>query len=264
MVDDEFLFGDDMIIKDLYYSICDCIRDNDYSLMPTILDRLNNEIEERYENSKGLESEISKSVSKIKDISEFDEQTRVSIFVNNAISQAYANDIDQQIMMGSEESRNVDELSDELCYYIENVVTNFDIPKQKNIKQDFLKNIPCTMNDNEFMDYAAYCLNGINDKNTSIMCFIDIFDITDKVEEHEHDDHGHNHHHGEHGCCGHNHEHSHGEHDCCGHGHDHSHGEHDCCGHGHDHGDCNHDHEHGEHGCCGHNHNHGDCKHNHE
>lgn len=251
VVDDVLLFGDDMILKDLYYSICDCIRDNDYSLIPTILDRLNDEIEERYENSKGLESEIAKEVSEIKDISEFDEETRVSIFVNNSISRAYANDIDQQIMMGSEENRNVDELSDELCDYIENVAAYFDIPKQKSIKQDFFRSIPCTMSDNEFMDYAAYCLSGINDKDTSIMCFMDIFEITKKVEEREHGEHSH-HHHGENGCCGHNHDHEHGEHDCCGHGHDHE--------------DCNHDHGHGEHDCCGHGHNHEHegCNHKHE
>lgn len=208
VIDEDFLFEDDFILKDLYYSICNTITENNNTLVDTIIEKVSNEIEERFEKSKELEAEISEAISKLNDINDLDENAKVSVQVNNAISNAYLKDIDQHIMLGMGNDKTIEELSDELCAYIENAVSELAAVRKKYIKQKFLQHIPCTMSDSEFIDYTHYALGGVNDRNILLMCCGDIFDITDKAEhEHHHHNHEHHHHHehGEHCGCGHHH-----------------------------------------------------------
>ena len=133
-----------------------------------------------------------------------------------------------------------EELANDVNTYIAGVCAELPKTKEKFLKQKFLKNIPCPMTQEEFVDYATYSLDGVNDKLVSLVAYGNIFEIVDALEkqEHEHSD----------GCgCGHEHHHEHG-HDCsCGHEHHHEHG-HDCgCGH-------EHHHEHGHDCGCGHHH----------
>ncbi len=203
VIDEDFIFGEDFIIKDLYYSISNSIRDNDDTLIDTITENLSSEIETRFENSKDLEAEISKSISELKDINSVDDNAKISIQVNNAISNAYMMDIDQQIMLGNTEEKTNDELADELCDYIENSVSSLPVARQKYIKQKFLQHLPCPFSNGEFMDYTHYSLSGVNDRSVALMSCGDIFDITDKVEHEHHHNHEHHHHDG---CnCGHHH-----------------------------------------------------------
>lgn len=212
VIDSDFILEDDFVLKDLYYSICDSIRDNDDSLLETITDNLSTEIEKRFEESKDLEAEISKSISEITDINELDDSTKVSIDVNNAISNSYMRDIDQVIMLGMDNNeKSAIELADELCDYIEAVVSNMPLPRQKYIKQRFLQHLPCTMSNAEITDYTNYSLSGINDRAISLMACGDIFNITDQMEHEHHHEHEHEHHH--------EHHHEHGEHCTCGHHH---------------------------------------------
>ncbi|MGN1317945.1 MAG: hypothetical protein ACI4VF_02945 [Lachnospirales bacterium] len=213
VIDEDFLFEDDFLLKDLYYSVCDTIKDKDESLVDTILERVNNEIEKRFEMSKELEGEITKEISQIKDINELDDNCKVSVQVNNAISNAYLKDIDEKIMLGQGGDKSIDELSDELCNYIEDVTKNLPNSRRKYIKQRFLQHIPCPMTDNEFTDYAHYSLSGVNDRNVILASCGDIFDITDKVLDS-------NHHHDENCDCSHHHHHHHHDENCnCGHHH---------------------------------------------
>lgn len=208
-IDGDFLFEDDFILKDLYYSLCDSIKDNDNSIIETITENLSGEIEKRFEASKGLEAEVSKAVNAIKDINAIDENARISIEVNNAISNAYLRDIDQEIMLGGERGKSTDELGDELCDFIEGSISNLPVARQKYLKQRFLQHLPCTMTHEEYIDYTHYSLSGVNDRNILLMACGDIFDITDKAEhEHHHEnehEHHHHHEHGEHCSCGHHH-----------------------------------------------------------
>lgn len=216
VIDEDFLFEDDFVLKDLYYSICNTITEKNDILVDTIIENVSNEIEERFEKSKELETEISEAISKLKDINDLDDNAKVSVQVNNAISNAYLKDIDQHIMLGMGKDKTVDELSDELCDYIDESVAELPSVRKKYIKQRFLQHIPCNMSDSEFIDYTHYALSGVNDRNILLMSCGDIFDITDKAE-HEHHHHDHHHEHDEHCNCGHHHEH--GEHCSCGHHH---------------------------------------------
>ncbi len=208
VIDSDFMFEEDFVLKDLYYSICDCIRDNDDLLFETITDNLSTEIENRFEKFKGLEAEISKAVNEISDINELDSSTKLSIDVNNAISNSYMKDIDKVIMSGTgNNDKSADELADELCDYIESAVSDLPLPRQKYIKQNFLQHIPCTMSNAEITDYTNYSLNGINDRTVNIMAYGDIFNVTEQIEdedEHNHH-HKHKHHHGDHCSCGEHH-----------------------------------------------------------
>ncbi len=213
VIDSDFIFEDDFVLKDLYYSICDSIRDNDTTMLETIADKLGTEIETRYEQSKSLEKEVADAVNSVENIDELNDDIKLTININNAVSNSYMRDIDNEIMMGmgvNNESKSVDELGDELCDYIESAVKEMPVPRQKYIKQRFLQHLPCTMTNSEITDYTNYSLSGINDRAVSLMACGDIFNITDKAEmEHHHNEH---HHH---------HEHEHGEHCDCGHDHHH-------------------------------------------
>lgn len=202
-IDSDFMFEDDFVLKDLYHSVCNIINENDDTMLDTVLENLSNTIEERFEQSKKLEAEISSQLDKLENTDELDIELQTAINVNNAISSAYMLDIDQQIMLSGNRELSVDELADELCDYIEKSVEPMENVKQKYIKQKFLKNLPSPMTDNQFMDYTRYSLDGVSDRKIMLMSYADIFDIIDKVEEEHH--HEHHHHHDEHCNCGHHH-----------------------------------------------------------
>lgn len=205
VLDNDFIFEDDFVLKDLYYSICDSIRDNDNALIETIADNLSDEIEKRFEASKGMEEEISRAIEKIENIDSLDEDTRLYINVNNAISDSYNRNIDYEIMLSGSGNKSADELADELCDHIEQSVKDLPLIRQKYIKQRALQHFPCLMSDPEITDYTSYSLSGVNDRAVNLMTCGDIFDITDKIEGGHDHDHDHNHHHHDHCGCGHDH-----------------------------------------------------------
>ena len=230
-VDSEFLFNDDMILKDLYYSLKDVITTKDTSLLEDIFERTENEISERFELSKPIEEELSE---KMKSMSQEDYETltpdiKTAINVNNTISEMFYSELDQSLMLSRGSCESVEKMTDELIDYINSKTETLENSDRKILKQNFLKNIPCPMTKEELCDYCAYSLDGINDRALSLMTYGNIFQITDEarkeIEEHHHHHHdhncdcGHEHHHHEHNCdCG--HEHHHHEHNCnCGHEH---------------------------------------------
>ncbi len=233
-VDTEFLYNNDMVLKDLYYSLRNVITSGDTLLSEEILDRAGNEIEDRFELLQPIENEISKAIENMTD-KEYDnlsDEIKLSINVNNEISKMFYNELENQLMFSMGKNIKREEMADELINYIYEKTEKLPNADKKFLKQSFLKNIPCPMTKQELIDYCIYSLDGINNRELSLLTYGEIFSITDKndgTDEHEHHhDHGcgcgHEHHH-DHGCdCGHEHHHDHG----CDCGHEHHHHDHDC------------------------------------
>ena len=223
-VDPEFLFNDDMLLKDLYYSLKNVITTKDVTFIEDIFERTENEIEERFDISKPIEEELSEKIKAMteEDYKTLSNDTKTAINVNNTISEMFYSELDEHIMLSRNENKEINEMTKELTDYIDRVTEPMSNAEKKIVKQNFLKNLPCPMSKNELAEYCAYALDGINDRALSLVTYGNIFQITDEaakeINEHEH------HHHHDHDCsCGHDHHH----------GHEHHHG-HDCsCGHHH-------------------------------
>lgn len=234
-VDSEFLFNDDILLKDLFYSLKDVITTKDTSLLEDIFERTENEISDRFDLAKPIEEEISEKVKTMtqEDFDALPADTKTAINVNNTISEMFYSELDQQLMLSRGTSAEVETMTKELISYIDEKTGGMSNSDKKLVKQNFLKNLPCPMTKEELCDYCAYSLDGINDRAISLMTYGNIFQITDKAKK---DMEEHHHHHHDHDCsCGHDHHHHH-DHDCgCGHNHNHNHHHnHDC--------DCDHKH----------------------
>ena len=241
-IDEDYLFQDEMLIKDFYYSVVDYIENKDDELADTVFLQVSNEIESRFEDSKPLEEEINNLMDGITDWDNLSDELKTTISVNNAVSNRFYRELEEEIMTPQdlEKEYTTEELANDVNTYIADVCAELPKTKEKFLKQKFLKNIPCPMTQEEFVDYSTYSLDGVNDKLVSLVAYGNIFEIVDALEKQEHE-------HGDSCDCGHEHHHEHG-HDCsCGHEHHHEHG-HDCgCGH-------EHHHEHGHNCGCGHHH----------
>lgn len=222
-VDTEFLFNDDMILKDLYYSLRNVITTKDTSFIEDIFERAENEIEERFELSKPIEEELSEKIKSMteEDYKALSDDTKTAINVNNTISEMFYRELDEHIMLLKDKNKSTDEMTGELTEYVDKVTETMANSEKKFIKQNFLKNLPCPMSKDELAEYCAYALDGINDRALSLVTYGNIFQITDEAEK-EINEHEHHHHHHDHDCtCGHDHghEHHHGHNCSCGHHH---------------------------------------------
>lgn len=220
-VDSEFLFNDDMLAKDLYYSLKDVITTKDTGLLEEIFERTENEIGERFDLAKPIEDEMTEKLKNItqEEFAELSADTKTAINVSNTISEMFYSELDQQLMLSRGTSDEVEKMTKELVDYINAKTENMSLSDKKFIKQTFLKHIPCPMTKNELADYCGYALDGINDRDTSLVAYGNLFQITDEARK-EMDKHHHHHDH-EHCSCGHDHSHEHHhDHNCnCGHHH---------------------------------------------
>lgn len=220
-VDSDFLFNDDMLLKDLYYSLKDVITTKDASFLEDIFERTENEISERFELSKPIEEKLSEKMKAMTQ-EEYDELTpdiKTAINVNNTISEMFYSELDQQLMLTRGTGDEVEKMTCELINYINEKTENIPNNDKKILKQNFLKNLPCPMTREELCDYCAYSLDGINDRALSLMTYGNLFQITDEARKARED---HNHHHHDHDCnCGHDHHHEHNHHHNCDCGHHH-------------------------------------------
>ncbi|MDO5387934.1 MAG: hypothetical protein Q4F63_01750 [Clostridia bacterium] len=215
-VDSEFLFNNDMILKDLYYSLKDVITTKDTSLLEDIFERTENEISERFDLSKPIENELTEKIKSMTD-EEYDSlsmDTKTAVNVNNTISQMFYRELDEQLMLSRGSASDVSQMTESLLTYINEKTESLTNSERKHLKQNFLKHIPCPMSKEELCDYCSYALDGINDRNLSLVTYGSIFQITDKAAEEINKQHHHSH-----NCsCGHDH-HDH-DHNCsCGHDH---------------------------------------------
>ena len=191
-IDEDYLFQDEMLIKDFYYSVVDYIENKDDELADTVFLQVSNEIESRFEDSKPLEEEINNLMDGITDWDNLSDELKTTISVNNAVSNRFYRELEEEIMTPQdlEKEYTTEELANDVNTYIADICAELPKTKEKFLKQKFLKNIPCPMTQEEFVDYATYALDGVNDKLVSLVAYGNIFEIVDALEkqEHEHGD----------------------------------------------------------------------------
>ncbi len=216
VVDSDFIFGDDMVLKDLYFALKEMITTGDESLKEDILERAGDEISDRFDAYRHEEEKILKAVNSLKseELDALDDNIKMTLNVRNTINNMYLSELDERIMLADENEEDADKAVEGLIEYINTVTENMPNSEKKLMKQNFLGHIPAPMSNDELCEYCSYALDGINDRNVSLMTYSDIFHAIDDDEDEEHEHHHHHHDH-EHCGCGHHH-----GHDCdCGHEH---------------------------------------------
>ena len=192
--DRDFLFDEDMMLKDLYYALCSSIKNKDKSFKDEIEERTCDEIENRFEDSRDLEDEIMHIIDDEQDNEDLPESTRLVMNVNTSILEMYYSELFNSLMH-EKTDMDKEQLANSLIEHIND--THIPSEHRKFIRQIFLKHLPCPMSHKEVTEYIAYALDGINDKYVSLVTYGDIFKLTEHEHEDE-DEHEHHHHHHHH------------------------------------------------------------------
>ncbi len=209
VVDSDFIFGDDMVLKDLYFALKEMITTGDESLKEDILERAGDEISDRFDAYRHEEDKILKAINSLKseELDALDDNIKMTLNVSNTINSMYLSELDEHIMLDGKNDADKDKAVDELVEYINKITENMANVEKKRLKQVFLGHIPTPMSNDELCEYCGYALDGINDKNISLMTYSDIFHILDEDDEDEEHEHHEHHHHHDHEHCGCGHEH---------------------------------------------------------
>lgn len=208
-VDTDFLFDEDMMLKDLYYAMSNAINTEDDSLTEEISSRAVDEIDRVSDMAEALEKELN-AVDK-GELESAPEDIKLIMNINTAVTELFYSEVDD-ILMESSSDKAPEELARELAEYVNTSALSISSDLRKLMKQRFLEIIPCPMSKKEAVEYIAYALDGINDRSISLMTYGDIYGLTayvhdhEHVHEHEHEHHRHGHEHHHHDCgCGHHH-----------------------------------------------------------
>lgn len=214
VVDTDFIFGGDMVLRDLYFAMREMLSSGDESFREEILERAGNEISDRFDKIRPDEEKILKAIDSFtaEEFEALNEDIKMTVNVSNTVNSMFFSELDEHIMLKNGGGDDVDKAIDGLIEYINDVTADMPNSEKKLLKQRFLSRIPSPMSNDELCSYCSYALDGINDRNISLMTYSDIFHIIDEdKDEHEHH-HSHDHDH-----CGHGHAHHHH----CGCGHEH-------------------------------------------
>jgi hypothetical protein len=219
-VDSEFMFDNDIMLKDLFYAVNNYINNKDENLKNEIYERCINEIENRYEAAKPMLDSFKKEASQLKD-DEINDSLQVFLSVCLTVDNYFYSELNNAIML-YDKPDNTDTLVAQLLDYINTSTADMPREQQKQLKQHFLSQLPTSYTPDQLSEYARYALDGVRSKETAILSYMLIFEILEPETEteHTHSDNcgcGHEHHHND--CeCGHEHHHN----DCgCGHEHHH-------------------------------------------
>ncbi len=247
-VDEDYVMGDDVLLKDIFYSCKDMLESGEFELYAmSIGENASEQIEERYERLRDTDIKLAEYVNNYMDSSNMDQEAMSIIGTYVNIESLYRMEITDEIVRVegcSEEIVDeafINEKADELIEFIMSVPEGVSSAKNKYIRRDLLMSLPVIMSKKEFNEYLDYALEPLRGKNTGVAAITDIYSmlmdngiIPYDDEDYDEDEcgcgHHHNHEHHQH-----NHEHSHCD---CGHNHEHIHvvknHEHNCdCGHEH-------------------------------
>lgn len=212
-VDSEYLFDKDFVFRDLYYSACNIIENkNRESIIEDVI-KLSSAMTEKVINEiSPLAAEFYGTVDKIEPDS-ISEDTEICINTFIIIDNNYKRELTEEFgNYGEEKGIPADKeyillKASELNEFIDTSLNNFDNYKKKYLKQIFLENIPCPMENNEYIDYL-YMIMKDNEKTAAgLLAISDVFTFFEDNGFNTKGNHHHHHHH-EHGhdCgCGHHH-----------------------------------------------------------
>lgn len=235
-IDEEYLFNENMLVKDSLYSAVDMLKTKDFDLYAEALTEKSAElIEDNFGTMRELDKTLMEYTTKYygTDVINEELETLLGTYVN--INLLYMSELAHSMQTPKTEAEfavvtdeETEAALDELADFISNAPASIYKARDKFAKGQFLGQLPIEMTDSEFDEYLNYALDGVKMKNIGIVTLTDIYNllvedgvIPDENDEEEDCDCGHHHHHHDHCDCGHDHHHH--DHCDCGHDHDHPH-----------------------------------------
>jgi hypothetical protein len=259
-VDENYLTGDDVLVRDTLYSCRDMLQSKDYELYAeSLADKASEQIEEGF-------PELSAAHAKLGDYIEYDSKlidtdeglmNTINIYAN--IHLLYISELATELTRAASNDDSpaseefINGLIDNIMDRLNRMPSYISAAKNKFVRSTFLGVVPVIMSDSEFSVYLDYALEPLHGTGKGIASLTDIHNLLvdhgvisvpyddDEDEDdcecgcghHSHShSHSHSHHQGQGQGQGHDHEHEHEHHHSHLHVvHDH---EHDCnCGHEH-------------------------------
>lgn len=221
-IDDIYLFEDDFILKDLYFSTNDMIKSRDFETFhEKILSESENRIEELSETLAEIEENYYELIKNTSDelIESFSDETAICINTYLTLNNNFNSELCDEIsgINLSDKSKNIiskekiEETASEFFEFILVALKDAGIIRAKYLKRCIFEYIPCPFEEKEFIDYIEYSLNCLGNSDSYFLTVLDILDIIESEDTETNHTHlknyncSHEHHH-EHNCsCNHHH-----------------------------------------------------------
>lgn len=217
-VDNEYLFEDDIMFKDLYFSTRNIIESSDNEvLIDDILDRI-------YDNIECMQDELEAMNSSFNDILEMIDENNVPEDVDTYIltklkidENFHKEGFDDMLHLYDTENSDtvnsefLSKKTEEFLAYIKSVSEKMTNKRVKFLKAKLFENLACFMEDSEYENYLDYVFESLNSDSRKEVYIAKIARLFENehfdVEDDDHCDCGHEHHHHDHCDCGHEHHH---------------------------------------------------------
>ena len=185
-VDEEFLFGDDIVLKDIYLALSNTLKNDDDLLIDEILDKAGDEMSHNFARKEPLEDEVEAYYMNMDDEDrlKLSNATITSYSIYKRFRDIYFNSVEDDLLLTGK-IMDVDDLVDDLIKYINDETMDEPLRVKKALKQRFLSNIPCTLTKEEILEYVEYALEGINDRTTTLLTYGNIYELIDENENND-------------------------------------------------------------------------------
>lgn len=227
-IDEEYLFGEDIFLKDIFYSLCDMLKTKDYEIYAeSISDRACDTIEALYEENKATEKALEAMLSECsrEELTKLPDDLLTIVEIYFSIRYLYSEEIFMTFEAQAGTDIEDDKIDDEINSFIDKLNAYFEIyPSKvaKLLKQFTFKNFLYPYSEDSLMEHIDHVINSLSKDESIYLCFQALASYADENDirgnnsffaEHSHSHHDH------HCSCGHNHSHDHN----CGCGHHHKH-----------------------------------------
>lgn len=189
VIDQEFLFDDNFVLKDLFFCMNNILEGKDNITAEQVSQSAVNMIEELYEKFKPKDSQLRHHISKLteEEIDAFDEEYKTMLTTYRIICDAFAMQLSYELLgVYTNEDEEIPATKAELEEIIKGftkrigeLIGDMPIKKQKFLKQKFLAKLPCTFGIEELTGYIDYSLEGCTDNTSIWVAYGNIFEIFD-------------------------------------------------------------------------------------
>ena len=215
-VDSEYLFEDDIMFKDLYFSTKNIIEAGENELfIDDILDRVYDKIELMENEINSMDKNFDDILDMI-DIEKISEDVYTYVMTKIRIDDNFNEELHLSMMDCFDREENdvladeqfLNDRIDDFLDFVKNSCLSIPNKKAKKLKALFLKNIMCPMDSKEYEEYIEYVINSLEDMERGTMYMYKLSDLFER-EGFNIDNYN----------CDNNTEHKHHEHCGCGHTH---------------------------------------------
>lgn len=216
-VDNDYLYEDDILFKDIYYTTCNIIKDKSNIVFA---DKILNDTEKRIDLTLNEINRLEKTFYKIaenKNSYDFPEKLNKYIKIETAIKTNFNNDIKDTFLYINSENKDkltdekyIKSKADEFLSYIENSLYNIEKDKRKHIKNIIFSYLCSPFKDNDLIDYIAFTIEKTNDNALKYITYVNIVNFLHKKNTNKNTcenetcqchEHKHEHEHHCHHCC---------------------------------------------------------------